>query len=204
MTLGVGDIVRTSVNFLLGNGVQYQNVYHHIFDGIGGISDAAVVLDIKAWAEAAYDELVSYTGNDVVEQLSSVDQVEWDGTKWEVVANIGSFTPTFTPVGGVDVSLPNQDSAFVTFKTSRPKSVGRKFLFPPQEPAQAAGIMVAGYVTAVVAYADLVVNDIVLDGLNDLHPGIVRTAVDDFLVFTLGVVTDLTGSQRRRRPGYGA
>lgn len=203
MALGVGDIVRTTVNFLLGNSVQYQNVFHHIFDGIGGISDAAVVADIKTWAETMYAELVTVTKNDVVEQLSFVDQVEYVVDKWKVVDNIGTFTPVFNPSATGD-AMPNQTSAFVVFKTSRPKSVGRKFLFPGVETFQDAGIMIAAYVTAVVQWADDAVNDIVLDVANDLHPGIIRTGVNDFLVFDVAVVTDLLGSQRRRRPGYGA
>lgn len=203
MALGVGDIVRTAVNFQLGNGVQYQNVYHHIFDGVGGVSDAAVVADIKTWAEGVYDELVGQTKSDIVEQLSFVDQVEWSGTEWAVVANIGTFTPTFVPVVASE-ACPNQVSAFVVFKTLRPKSVGRKFLFPAPEATQAQGIMAAAYVTAVVAYAAAVLDDIVVDVLNSLHPGIPRTGVNDFLVFQSAVVTDLLGTQRRRRPGYGA
>ncbi len=203
MTLGVGDIVRTTVNFLLPNSVQYQNVYYHIFDGIGGISDAAVVADIKTWAEAAYDELVGSTHSGTTEQLSFVDQVEWVTDQWETVANIGVFTPLFVPVGGTEY-CPNQVSAFVTFKTSRPKSVGRKFLFPAPEALQNLGIMDGVYLGDVVSYADIIVNDIVLDIVNDLHPGIIRTGVNDFLVFTVAVVTDLLGTQRRRRPGYGS
>lgn len=203
MALGVGDIVRTTCNFVLGNGVQYQNVFTHIFDGTGGVSDAAVVLDIKAWAEAMYNELVLYTLSTTVEQLSFVDQIEWSGTEWAVVANIGTFTPAFAPVN-VQEQLPNQNSAFVVFKTARPKSVGRKFLFPPMEQYQDEGIMDGNYVTAVVAWAEDAVNDIEIDVLNVLHPGIVRVAADDFLVFTVAIVTNLIGSQRRRRPGYGA
>lgn len=203
MALGVGDIVRTTVNFLLPNGVQYQNVYHHIFDGTGGISDAAVTVDIGTWAEDMYAEIIGRVHSSTVEQLSFVDQVEWDGTKWEVVGNIGTFTPTFVPAANDD-PCPNQVSPFIVFKTSRPKSVGRKFLFPTQEADQASGILTGGTITDLVAFADDAVNDIVLDVLNSLHPGVVRTAVNDFLVFNVAVVTDLLGTQRRRRPGYGA
>lgn len=203
MALGVGDVTRTTVNFLLGNGVQYQNVYHHIFDGIGGVSDAAVTADLQAWAEDMYNELIVYVKNDVVEQLSFVDQVEWTEDEWKVVANIGTFTPAFNPSGTAD-ALPNQVSAFVVFKTARPQSVGRKFLFPALEQFQDAGVMVEAYIAAVVAYADDAVNDVEIDVSNVLHPCIVRTAVNDILVFTSAIVTDLLGSQRRRRPGYGA
>lgn len=203
MALGVGDIVRTTCNFVLQNGVQYQNVYHHIFDGIGGISDAAVVSVLSGWAQSMYAEIAAYTHIDVVEQLSSVDQVEWVTDEWKVVANIGVFTPNFVPtvVGGV---CPNQVSPFIVFKTARPKSVGRKFLFPAPEADQTSGIITAAYIAALVAFADDALNDVDLDPVNTLHAGVPRTAENDWLNFEVAVVTNLLGTQRRRRPGYGA
>lgn len=203
MALGVGDIVRTSCNFLLGSGDQYQNVFHHIFDGIGGVSDATVVADIKDWAEVMYAELASSVDTAVTEQLSSVDQVEWVVDKWEVVANIGTFTPAFAPIGST-IILPNQSSPFVVFKTARPKTVGRKFLFPVLVSEQDEGVLAAGLVTKIVAWADDAVNNIVLDVANELHPGVPRTAVNDWLNFTAAIVTNIIGTQRRRRQGYGA
>ena len=203
MALGVGDIVRTSINFTLGSGDQYQNVFHHIFDGIGGISDAAVVADIKTWAETMYGEIDTAVANDVVEQLSFVDQVEWVTDEWKVVGNIGTFTPTFAPLI-TGVVLPNQSSPFVVFKTARPKTVGRKFLFPLGSNLQDQGIITGATVTLITAWAADAVNDITLDVANVLHPGVPRTGVNDWENFTSAVVTNLIGSQRRRRQGYGA
>ncbi len=203
MTLGVGDIVRTSCNFLLGSGDQYQNVYHHIFDGIGGVSDAAVTLDIKTWADAMYSQYDADVDQGVIEQLSFVDQVEFVEGEWEVVANVGTFTVEMTNLAGGSM-LPNQASPFITFKTARPKSVGRKFLFPFQSANQDEGIIAAPTVVLITAFAADALSDIVVDIVNELHPGVVRTGVNDFLPFTVAVVTNLIGSQRRRRQGYGA
>jgi hypothetical protein len=203
MTLGVGDIIRTSCNFLLPSGDQYQNVYHHIFDGIGGVSDAAVVEDINDWAEAMYGEIVTTVSSGVVEQLSFVDQIEFVGEKWEIVANIGTFTPTIAFSSGA-IILPNQSSPFIVFKTARPKSVGRKFLFPIVSDNQDQGIIGSGTVTLITAFAAEALSDIVVDIVNELHPGIPRTGVNDWLGFTVAVVTNLIGSQRRRRQGDGA
>lgn len=203
MTLGVSDIVRTSCNFLLPSGDEYQNVFHHIFDGIGGVSDAAVVADIEDWVETMYAEIVVPTDQDVVEQLCSVDQVEWVVDKWEVVANIGTFTPSIA-FAGTDLQLPNQSSPFVVFKTQRPKTVGRKFLFPCAAILQDQGILDSATVTKIVAWADDAVNNIVLDVANELHPGVIRTGINEWKQFTMAVVTNLIGSQRRRRQGYGA
>lgn len=203
MALGTGDIVRTSINFNLDDGVQYQNVYHHIFDGAGGVSDAAVVADIKTWAETMYGEIITMVKQGTSPQLSSVDQVEWVTDEWVIVANIGTFTMTYAPNNATE-KCPNQCSPFITFKTARPQSVGRKFLFPPMESFQNGGYLTAGAVTDYVAFADDAVNDIEIDVLNVLHPGVIRVGVNDFLVFTIAVVTNLLGTQRRRRPGYGA
>lgn len=203
MALGTGDILRTSVNFILPSGDQYQNVYHHIFDGAGGVSDAAVVADIELWCELMYAEIEDYVHDETVAQLCFVDQVEWVTDEWKVVANIGTFTPAWlpTPFGHV---CPNQVSPFIVFKTSRPKTVGRKFLFPALELYQDQGTIEAAFVTQLVAFADDAVNDITIDVLNVLHPGVPRTNVNDWLNFEVAIVTDLLGTQRRRRPGYGA
>lgn len=203
MTVVAGDILRTTVNFALGDGSQYQNVFHHQRTGIAIIGDPSHVSTLKAWAEAMYAELVDIVKNNVVEQLSFVDKVDWSGTAWEVVENIGTFTPTFAPTAVGD-ALPNQVSPFVVFKTARPKSVGRKFLFPLTEAEQDAGIMIAGAVAAIVQWADDAVNDVTLTAGNFLVPGIPRTGVDSWLEFTVAIVTDLVGTQRRRRPGTGS
>lgn len=203
MALGVGDIVRTSCNFLLGSGDQYQNVFHHIFDGVGGVSDAVVVADIKTWADTMYSEYDADIDVGVIEVLSFVDQVEFVVDQWEVIANIGTFTVEMTNVAA-GVMLPNQSSPFVIFKTARPKSVGRKFLFPFQAANQDEGIIAGGTLALITAWAADALADIDIDVLNVLHPGIVRTGVNDFQQFTVAVVTNLIGSQRRRRQGYGA
>ncbi len=197
------DIVKVSSNFELGDGTQYQNIYYYIRDGNDPFSDAAHIAAIKAHQEAMYDEIVGQVKDDVVEQLSFVDRIAWDGTKWEIVENIGTFTPAFVPVGATD-SLPFQVSPYVVFKTSRPKSVGKKFLFPFTEPQQADSILVPTAVTAVTAYAALAITPIALGGDATLTMGIVRTGVETYLNFDVAVVNDVLGSQRRRRPGVGA
>jgi len=203
MTIVAGDILRTTVNFSITGGTLYQNVFHHQRTGIGILSDAVHVQAIKDWAEAMYAEIEDRVKATVVEQLSFVDIVEFVGGVWTVTENIGTFVPVFTPIGTFD-TLPNQCSPFVIFKTARPKSVGRKFLFPYTEFEQVDSILTASALAATVAWASDALNNIVIQVLDDLVPGIVRTGVDSFLTFTVAVVTDLIGTQRRRRIGEGA
>lgn len=203
MTIVAGDILRTTMNFLLPNNVQYQNVFHHQRTGVGILTDAQHITAIKDWAEVMLDEIEAHVKLGTIEQLCSVDLVEWTGTAWEVTENIGTFTPDFTPSAVTDV-CPNQISPFIVFKTSRPKTVGRKFLFPTLEPDQDQGILEAAAVAAIVGYADDAVNNITIQVLDYLVPGVVRTGVNAWLEFTVAIVTDLVGTQRRRRPGTGA
>ena len=203
MTVVAGDILRTSVNFTLGDGSLFQNIYHHKRTGVGIIGDASHVSVIEFWVEAMYGEIDDIVSDTVNEGLCSVDKVEWVVDTWEVVENIGTFTPTIG-FSSVAEPLPNQMSAFVVFKTNRPKTVGRKFLFPFTEAEQSSGILSGGTVTKVVAYADDAVNNLTLQVGDYLVPGVVRTGVDEWWEFYVAIVTDLMGTQRRRRPGYGA
>lgn len=200
-----GDVLRVTVNFELGDGTQYQNIYHYTRDGTDPYSDAVHVAAIETDIAAAYDELVAIVKNDITEQLCLVDRVEFNEIvdEWRVVENIGTFTPTWAPLGTSD-SVPFQSSPYVVFKTQRPKSVGKKFLFPLAEVQQAGTIMIAGAVTAITAYAAQILATINLGGDATLSSVIVRTGIQTVLPLLVAVINDVMGSQKRRRPGVGA
>lgn len=204
MTVVSGDILRTTQSFILGDGTVCQNIFHHQRHGIGILADSVHLDVIENWVEAMYAEIAAMVKNDVAIDIMTVDFVEWVVDRWEVTGLLGTRAPTFTPLGTADM-LPNQSSAFATFKTSRPKTVGRKFLLPFEEAWQAGSFLLPGAVTDMVAWADDAVNDIDVDFPTDwLAPGVIRTGVDSWLEFTLAIITNVLGSQRRRRPGEGA
>lgn len=205
MTVLDGDILRVSTNFELGDGTQYQNIYHMIRDGTDVFSDAAHVAAIKSKMESMYASLVGQVLSDVTEQLSFVDRVEFNEIidEWRVVENIGTFTPAFAPTNAGD-GLPYQAAPYIIFKTQRPKSVGKKFLFPFAEDQQDETILTGTAVTQMVAFGVSVLNAQSLGGDATLTMGIVRTGVQTFLNFLVAVVNDVIGSQKRRRPGVGA
>lgn len=199
------DILRVSANFELGDGTQYQNIYHCIRDGEDVYSDQYHVDAIEVKLEAAYADLAGAVVNDVTAQLCFVDRVEFNEIldEWRVVENIGTFTPTFTPTNAND-GLPYQAAPYIIFKTSRPKTVGKKYLFPFAEDQQDQTILEAGAVTAVVAYGVEILDPIGLGGGNTLTFGVPRTGVQSWYNFLVAVVNDVIGSQKRRRPGVGA
>lgn len=205
MTVLDGDILRVSVNFELGGGVQYQNIWHYIRDGTDPFSDQAHVDAIEGRMEAIYNTIDDLVPNDVSAQLSFVDRVEFNEIvdEWRVVENIGTFTMTFTSTDATD-PLPYQSAPFVVFKTQRPRTVGKKFLFPFGEAQQEATVLVGGAVTAMVAFGVQALVSQTVGGDVTLTAGVVRTGIQTFLNFLVAVVNDVIGSQRRRRPGVGA
>lgn len=203
MSVALDEVVRTSVNFTLANGVQYQNVWHHRKIGLTTVDDASVVTALSSWQDGLYDTLQLRVKIGITPQLCFVDKVAFVGGKWVITENLGTFTNTFVGAGAND-PLPNQVSAFVVYKTIRPKTVGRKFLFPFTEADNDAGIIPAALLADLVTFAADGLADVFLGPLDDLEPGVVRVGVDAFYNFTVAVVTNLFGSQRRRRPGYGS
>ena len=200
-----GDILRVSCNFELGDGTQYQNIWHVIRDGTDPVSDSAHIFSIKTEMELIYGTLVAQVRTTVTEKLSFVDRIEFNEItdQWEVVENIGTFTLDFSPTNAGD-GLPYQAAPYIIFKTQRPKSVGKKFLFPFAEDQQDETILVGAAVTQMVAFGVLVLSGILVSGDATLTFGIVRTGIQTFLNFLVAVVNDVIGSQRRRRPGVGA
>lgn len=203
MTIVAGDVVKTVVRFILGDGTQYQNVYYHQRIGSTVLSDAVQQTAIEEWVDAIYLHLVANISDAVVATLSFIDRIEWDGTKWEVVQNIGTFTPDVTPSAGGD-EMPNQMSPYVVFKTPRPQTTGKKYLFPMMEGSYTNGILTAAIVLLIADYAADVLANISLEDPDYLVPGVPRTAVDSWQPFNATVVGNIAGTQRRRRRGVGA
>lgn len=200
-----GDVLRVTANFELGDGTQYQNIYHYVRDGTDPFSDQDHLDAIEASLQTAYITLETVVRNDVTEQLSFVDRVEFNEIldEWRIVENIGTFTISWSP-DGAEHALPFQSSPYVVFKTQRPKSFGKKFLFPLIESAQDATVMNGGAITTIVNYAAVIMTAIALGGDATLTAAIVRTGVQTVLPFLVAVVNDVLGSQKRRRPGVGA
>ena len=203
MTVSNGDVLKTTTPYTLNDGTIMQNVYHHVANFIDPVADGTVLAAIETWLEGALAYLAPSVHSTVTMGLTSVDKVAWDGAKWEVTENVGTFLATFSPAAATD-PMPNQNSPYVVFKTARPKSTGMKKLFPFTEVNFQGSTVVAALVASIVDYASEVLNNIVIGVAHNLVPGVPRTAADAFLEFTLAVVDNITGTQRTRKPGVGA
>jgi len=205
MSVDPNDILKVTMEVTLGDGSIAQNVYHFYAATLGVYGDSTITDAIEDWIETAYNELSADLVDTITQNVCTVQKVVWDGVlgKWVVDALVGYFTPTIVYNNASD-PLPNQVSAFATFQTARPKSRGRKFLFPFGEDRQDATILSAPALADMADFAADVLTAIFLGPANNLYPGVVRAAAAEFLGFDVGIVTDLLGTQRRRRPGVGA
>lgn len=200
-----GDILRISLNFELADGTQYQNVYHMIRDGedVHSVQDHLDAIEVKM--EMAYADIQVQVPIGVTEQLCFVDRIEFNEIvdEWRVVENVGTFTPLFQPSGAED-ALPHQCAPYIYFKTQRPRTVGKKFLFPFSETQQNSSLLNAGAITAITAMAVELLSAIALGGDATLTLGVPRTGIQSWFNFLIAVVGDVIGTQRRRKKGVGA
>lgn len=204
MTVAPGSILKLTSGFTLQSGTIMQNIYHFRCVFATAQTEAQVRTTLQSWLEDLLDNLELLTFDEVVSRETFVDVVEWSPTetRWEVVQNVGSFIPSFTPTQALD-PMPDQNSPYVVFKTARPKTVGKKKLFPFTETSFDGSTLSASLVTAIVAYAADAMDDAVIGLLDYMVPGVPRTAVDAFYDFALAVVTNIVGTQRSRKPGVG-
>lgn len=205
MTVESGDILKATHQMLLADGSIAQNVYYLLAELTAGFGDSTVMDAVEVWFEEMYAEVVPDLVDTTLQDWCTLHEIQFNDVSdtWEVFRLLGLFLPTLTP-GNESEGLPNQSSAFVTFNTARPRSRGRKFLYPFGETTQDATILTGGALADVTDYAAVALNDITLSPLNTLIPGIVRVGFEVYLPYTVAIVTDILGTQRRRRPGVGA
>lgn len=202
MTVSNGDIIKLVVEGLLDEGSIVQNVYYLLAELAAPQADQSILNALETWVESAYGNLTVEMSNTVSFNDIVADIIEWDTDHWETTYHIGTEDIDTVPAGTGD-PFPNQVSAFATFNTTRPKSKGRKFLFPFDEGGALGSYLTSPAVASIVDYAADILTTIVLGPFNELVPGIVRSGVNEFLEFRSAVVTNVLGTQRRRRPGVG-
>lgn len=202
MAVQPGDVLKLTAEFLLGDGTIAQNVYYLRAVLVAQIADALAISTLKTWLEAGQSFVMGAMSSAGQCNPATVDVIAWDGAKWSVTQHVGIFTPNNTPTNNLE-QLPNQVAPFASFNTNRPKSNGRKFLPGYCEDQSAGSYLTAAALAALVSYAAAVLANATIGPLDYFVPGVPRTAVNLFLDFAVAVVTNVVGTQRRRRPGVG-
>lgn len=202
MTIVNYDIIRTTCRFKNTESGDVVNVYHYMAGPGVSESDEDVMDAIETQLSAQYAEIATRLSNDNVPYDVRHDVVVWEYGKETVERTMGTRTWTLTnPPSSSGESLPQMDAAIVNFRTLLPKTFGRKYLPPMGEETQAGGIMGSATLTAVAAFAAECLLSITMTS-GSLVPGVVsykETLYDHFESIIAAVVSDVLGSQRRRR-----
>lgn len=204
MTVNNDDYLKVTMEFNMPDGSIAQNIFHFKASLTGPYSDALIIGFIETYMEDAYGELSTSLPDTMSQRLCTVQEIAWASStaSWEVTKTLGYFTPTIA-FSDTSEPLPNQSSAFVTFNTSRPKSKGRKFAPAFGEDRQSGTFLIAAALSDMTDFANEILAGVFVAALNSLIVGVPRTGVETWLPFTGGVLTNVLGSQRRRRPTVG-
>lgn len=204
MTVANGDILKAVAQFVLDDGSIIQNIYHFVAQFLATQTGTAVIGAVKTYIEDMYADIDAYVPSSTSVDPFTLHIITWDAgeSKWVVDELVGVDTPTVVFTGATD-PFPNQVSAVVVGNTARPKSRGRKFFPPFLETSADGSDLVSAVVTALGTALSHYIADQAIDVDNRLSPGVPRTAANEFLEFTDGIVNSIVGSQRRRKPGVG-
>lgn len=194
----INDVIRV-VAKLSQAGNDIQNVFHVKVNGTTPPGTNALLLGgIAAFLDDAYTNIATRIANNV-----TFDSI-WahNMTKDEYVGE--TDWPTLTAGGGgTEPMMPPQTAPLVLFRTSEPKSLGKKFL-PVMSSLQLEddGSIVATGLTQIALFAADVLAGYSA-GTWQLQAGNFRPVTGAFLGYLSSAVRDLFATQRRRYTGRG-
>lgn len=196
--MAIGDIFRLSVQGLGPNAQQVVNVFHYVqTDTVG--DDAGERL-CQAWVEDVLPQFVDVFVDDCLVQRLEARNVTQPQFGFDF--DLASPEPG-TLTGEV---LPAQVAAVISWRTGlvgRSRR-GRSYLWPANEASQNLGQWVPTYLSAVAAFGNSAMA--IQESVSGADYNLViwsETLTASFLVSSF-IVDEITGTQRRRRPGAGA
>jgi len=205
MAITDGEVLKAVAEVILADGTITQMVFHFLTSFIADQTNSAVVAAIVGYVEDIMDAVNAYTASTADFNPMEVNVVEWDGTEaeWLTTRYVGQDTPTWTGAAGGDI-LPNQVAPVLMATTLRPKTRGRKFLPAFAETASQGSTIITAVMTTLATALAHYIADESISANNDLIVGVPSGVTGTFKEFSVGDVSDVIGSQRRRKPGVGA
>lgn len=198
--LSDGDVLRFTARLRTSDGSDVCNVYTYRVDGSGETLSLALT-NVAGVLNAAYDHIQPGIPSDT----TFVDISAENLTTHEVTA--AQPWPTLTAGGGTGDTMPNQCCGLVVGRTETSKTMGRKFLGPFYEGANADGVWSAGQTTALGDFLIHYLGQVTVGSNVFLKPvvahvvnGVVSRIADIWTAYTSNQIY----TQRRRRPGVGA
>lgn len=208
MSVAVGDIIRTTCRFKSGFSGDVVNVFHFCAVVGGGVESDSDVMDaIETLLDTAYGRLSTSLPNSLDPYDIRHEIVDWVAGKETTLRVLGTRTWVLTnPPASSGEPLPAQAAAIVNFRTTLPKTFGRKYLGPMLESSNNGGTVNSGTMTAIGNFISDILTAINMTNLT-LDSGVLTYksgTIGHFIEFAAGVINAIMGIQRRRRPNRGS
>lgn len=207
MPMNDGDVVKVVQEILMPESVVGANVFYwQLEDSVPDNPSTAQILSaLLTRLQGIYGTIDQDIVTDYEFPTFTAERIEWDGTKWETVENLGEGLTD--EVGeSVTAALPHGVAAVVTASTTRPQTRARKFLPGFSNTAAVDSIWSAGTLTTLNAFATSWLTDQAVVGSALLVPVVVSVAgptAGTIFALVTGTVGAISGYQRRRKPGVG-
>lgn len=195
-----GEIYQVAQKFQLPTNDVLFNVYDFLVLS-GSSSDAAMLTMFTNLMQNLYAWMSTDIHSTVNGQEGIVNQLLWDGAKWLVSRYVGQILPSMTFTGSLD-ALPSATSALVTFPTYVPRVVGKKYLPPFTEAAQASSVLIGSALANMANYGGALITP-VSDAGGTQYQYVVRRKTGATATPYAAVAESIISSQRRRKPGLG-
>lgn len=200
MSVSAGNILRVACRQLYGGTDDNVNVFHF---GVATIptpnTDAALLADVAEKMSAAYAELASSLSTSLAATDITVYNVSQD-----VPHGVTAWGAGYSGGTGSGEGMPHADCMLVLIPTSVKRTVGRIYLSPFTEGAQANGLWNSTVRIAAESFYDTLVDPTALTNGLVLQFGIYKRS-DGLLYQPASMRTQpRTAYQRRRKPGRGS
>jgi hypothetical protein len=197
MPFEFGNKIRLTAVLNLGTSVTFMNVYELRCLETATNPDTAVMAELAAWLDSAYQEINAYIPNVVtyteVRGFNETLDQPMPAVAWPALGG-GGASGEYMPTGV---------AGLVIFRTLKARVLGRKFLGPLSEGAIASGELIAAALLALAAYAiEIRAGPTMTAGNGQFEYGVYDQLGVFRSVFS-SVVRSVAAYQRRRRPGAG-
>lgn len=211
MAISVGDVIRVTSRLNASSLADILNTWHFIVRIVTAQPTAAQVRTaFQDWLDDVFDSLVNHISSAIDPIDLKVDRLVWNGAmnRMDIAENLyfGPWTMASLPNAAGEL-LPTQLSGIVNLRTTRPQTVGRRFLPPFVEVDSTGGGAIAA---AAIANMSLSAADMLLPITTvefSCEPGVASQysgADAHFWEFTSGSPNVRFCTQRRRRVGVGS
>lgn len=208
MAVSDGDLLRIAARFKRSSNDDVVNVYGARISVSGTTpTNAQVMTAVSNWLNEMYNPINQTLSNTLESFDYKVDRVALVGGKFETQETIGVSTWTITTdPAAAGQPLPPACSYLVNIKTTNPRSIGRKYLGPPTEDHQSAGIVGSAQLAILADWATAYLAGYAVITGSDIVPAILSTkaVVSGAYDVLEAVISPVIAYMRSRKTGVGA